>query len=248
LGMIFASSSQPTGSQMIPNTSWLAIGFRNRAQFDPNKNLQPKKCGKGKCFTASGCLCSTVERWTAKTAGSCLAWHPPIAAGFIEMRGFQVPLRLLMDPWHSKKTIPMFAGSIPMLGKHTKANMCIKINPCKNPRTIIYKFWILPMRVRMVIAPKGINQYGFWGGIVRGEGVGHYNDPCYSNMCGFRAWRFMMSVFFWGFTDFWCVSVRECLCRCILWVQLPLDIPAILLDEKEKKYRKLGKPHFQWPI
>ena len=38
---------------------------------------------------------------------------------------------------------------------------------------------------------KGTNQYGFWGGIVRGEGVGHYNDPCYSNMCGFRAWRFL---------------------------------------------------------
>jgi hypothetical protein len=87
------------------------------------------------------------------------------------MRGFQVPLRLLMDPWHSKKTIPMFAGSIPMLGKHTKANMCIKINPCKNPRTIIYKFWILPMRVRMVIAPKGINQYGFWGVLSEGKGL-----------------------------------------------------------------------------
>jgi len=82
--------------------------------------------------------------------------------------------RGLKDPYGSlklKKTIPMFAGSIPMLGKHTKANMCIKINPCKNPRTIIYKFWILSMPVRMVITPKELINTVSGGVLSEGKGL-----------------------------------------------------------------------------
>ena len=43
-------------------------------------------------------------------------------------------------------------------------------NPRKNPRTVIYKFWILPMRVRMVIAPK--EQINTVSGGVLSEGKG----------------------------------------------------------------------------